>query len=129
MLERESRRGRDGIGEVDRFGVQRVGRPHRDRHAQRDVQCRVVAASRRSVDDVVVHERPEVQEFHRGCAADGSGSIATVGQFEHKSGSMARPGLRGGRKRVGNGVTETRDDTADQAIDVGQQDRLVRHGP
>jgi hypothetical protein len=89
----------------------------------------VVPALGRTVDDVVVNQCAEVQQLDRGRAVDRGIAVAAVGQRQHETRSVPGPGRRGGREHAGNRFTEGGDDLADQAIDVAQQERLVRHGP
>ena len=127
-LEREPRGSRDPGGEVDRLRVERIGRPHRDGNAQRDVQRRLVPALRRSVDDVVMHERAQVQQLHRRRAADRGVAVSAAGQHQHQTGPVTGAGRRGRREHAGDGLAEGCDDAPDPAIDVALQERLVRHG-
>ena len=75
-----------------------------------------------------MHERPEVQELHRGRATDRGAAVSAAGQHQHESGPMTGAGCRGRREHTGDGLGQGGDHAADQAIDVGQQERLVRHG-
>ena len=50
----------------------------------------VMSTSGRTVDDVVVDERSEVEQLDRRRATDRRGSVAAVGQQQDQSGAMAR---------------------------------------
>ena len=75
----------DRVGEVERLGVERVGGPQRHRQSQRHVQGRRVAPLRGTIDDVVVHERPEVEQLDRRRAAHRGVAVTRAGQREHQA--------------------------------------------
>ena len=120
--------GRHRVGEVQCLGVDGVGGPERDRQPEYDVEGRRVAATRRLVDDVVVHQRAQVQELDRGRALHRGRTVAAGGQGQDHPGAMPRPGRGDRSERIGDGLAERVDHPLDQAVDVGQQGTLVRHG-
>ena len=65
VAEGEPTGGRDRRGQVQGLGVERVGGPQRDGRAQGDVQGGRVPTLGRGVDDVVVHQGPEVEQLDR----------------------------------------------------------------
>ena len=128
VTEREPARRRHRVGEVQRLGVQRVGGPERDRHAERDVERRRVPAERRAVDDVVVHQRAQVQQLDRGRALH----RLPCGRRRRASSSSRRARCRDpdaaiGSERTGDGLAERRDHAFELAVDVGEQGSLVHH--
>ena len=107
VTEREPARRRHRVGEVQGLGVERVGGPERDRHAQRGVERRRVPAQRRAVDDVVVHQRAEVQQLDRGrAAAPRAWRSPCAGELEHEPGTMARTRRRDRAERTGDRFAE-----------------------
>jgi hypothetical protein len=86
-----------------------------------------VATQRRAVDDVVVHQRAEVQQLDRGRAAHRLAPVAAPRQVEHESSPVTRAGRRDRCQRVDHRLAERGDDGVDPAVDVGQWGSVVRH--
>jgi hypothetical protein len=75
-----------------------------------------------------VYQRAQVQQLDCRRAGDRGVTVSTLGQRQHQAAPMAGPGRGGRPEQARNGFTEAADDFTDQAIDVAQQERLVRHG-